>query len=141
MAYHTAVSPRPCRRDRRRVDAPPARRSDDADGSADVREGPACVYVVGLIEHPDAIEGRFDERRIGLDHLAFHVPEQADLVDWVDHLDRLAVEHSGITQTHYEDAVTLRDPDGIQLELCWVNLAWWSAHLASGGDPAPVAGA
>lgn len=88
-------------------------------------------YVVGLIEHPDGDRGPFDERRPGLDHLAFHVPEPGDLHDWARHLDDLGVEHSGIKHAPYEDVITLRDPDGIQLEVCWPNTAWWARHLSS----------
>lgn len=84
-------------------------------------------YVVGLIEHPDGEGSTFDERRTGLDHFALHVPERADLRDWAHHLDRLEVEHSGIKQAPYEDAITLRDPDNIQLEICWPNVAFWTA--------------
>jgi glyoxylase I family protein len=88
-------------------------------------------YVVGLIEHPDGDSSRFDERRTGLDHFALHVPDPQDLEDWAHHLDELGIEHSGVKHAPYEDAITLRDPDNIQLEICWPNTAWWAKHLGS----------
>ena len=89
------------------------------------------AYVVGLIEHPDGDRQPFDERRPGLDHLAVHVPEQLDLEDWARHLDELGIEHSGIKHVPYEDVITLRDPDNIQLEICWPNTDWWAKQLSA----------
>lgn len=64
---------------------------------------------------------RFDERRIGLDHVEFLVPSRTALDDWAEHLDRIGVVHSGIKEPEYGSAamVTLRDPDNIQLEFYW----------------------
>lgn len=88
-------------------------------------------YVVGLIQHPDGDGSRFDERRTGLDHFAVHVPEATDLEDWARHLDEVGIEHSGIKRAPYEDVITLRDPDDIQLEICWPNTPWWTQHLTT----------
>lgn len=88
-------------------------------------------YVVGLIEHPDGEPGRFDERRAGLDHFAVHVTDSEDLLWWVEHLDALAIEHSGIKRFEYEDAITFRDPDNIQLEVCWPKMSFWAAKLTA----------
>lgn len=88
------------------------------------------TYVVGLIEHPDGDGRAFDERRTGLDHFALHVPAREDLDDWVRHLDDLGVAHSGIKRVPYEDVITLRDPDNIQLEICWPNAGWWATRLS-----------
>lgn len=90
----------------------------------------SMAYVVGLIEHPDGERERFDERRTGLDHFAVHVAERDDLSAWVARLDALGIEHSGIKSFDYEDAVTFRDPDNIQLEVCWPNVSFWAMKLA-----------
>ena len=77
--------------------------------------------VLGQADEPD---GRsFDERRVGLHHLAFHVPARSDLEEWVAHLDAIHVEHSGIRESGHEVGaqIWLRDPDQIWLELYWVN--------------------
>lgn len=65
----------------------------------------------------------FDERRVGLHHLAYHVPERADLQAWADHLDAQAVAHSGVKELFLEAGygIWLRDPDNIWLEFYWVN--------------------
>jgi catechol-2,3-dioxygenase len=77
---------------------------------------PSGVYV-GLVAHEDAASDRFDERVVGLDHLAFNVADRASLEDWARHLDELGVPHSGIKEENGGPLITLRDPNNIQLEL------------------------
>jgi glyoxylase I family protein len=60
--------------------------------------------------------GAFDERRVGLDHLAFRVADRDELEDWVKHLDTHGVPHTGIIDTGYGPTVVFRDPDNMQLE-------------------------
>lgn len=91
-------------------------------------------YVVGLIEHDLGTSERFDERRPGLDHVALHVPEASDLEAWAEHLDVLGVEHSGIKTTPYASCITLRDPDGIQLELFLPNLDFWAQRFLKAAE-------
>lgn len=79
------------------------------------------VYAVsgglfGLHTHPRAADDRFDEHRTGLDHVAFAVEDRDGLLGWVDRLDALGVEHSGIVDAHYGSGLSFRDPDGIALE-------------------------
>lgn len=88
-------------------------------------------YVVGLIQHRDPVEGRFDQRRVGLDHFGLQVPEPSDLDDWVDHLDRNGVEHSGIVHAPYADVINFCDPDGIALELSVTRLDFWATLVGS----------
>jgi glyoxylase I family protein len=68
--------------------------------------------------HPDADED-FNERRPGLDHLAFSVQDVAALEAWADRLDALGWPHSGVSVTPVTGSALLafRDPDGIALEL------------------------
>lgn len=72
---------------------------------------------VGLIVHDEASTGAFDERAVGLDHLAFNVRDRATLEDWVRHFDLLGVTHSDIKEEMGGPLMTLRDPDNIQVEL------------------------
>jgi catechol 2,3-dioxygenase-like lactoylglutathione lyase family enzyme len=58
----------------------------------------------------------FDERRVGLDHLAFRVADRDVLQQWVDHLNAKDVANSGIIDSGYGPTVVFRDPDNIQLE-------------------------
>jgi glyoxylase I family protein len=87
--------------------------------------------LVGLVERSDGDHSPFDERRVGLDHLALHVPERSDLEAWVRHLDELGIAHSEIKSVDYADAVTFRDPDNIQLEVFWPNIEFWTRQLTS----------
>ncbi len=78
---------------------------------------PSSGVVIGLEQH-DANDGSaFDERRVGLDHLAFNVASREELEAWVARLDELGITHSGITEEDPWDVLVLRDPDNIQLEL------------------------
>lgn len=74
-----------------------------------------------LVSHSDSADARFDERRIGLDHLEFLVASPAELEAWQSHFDELGIEHSGIKKPSWSSSqvLTFRDPDGIQLELYW----------------------
>jgi catechol 2,3-dioxygenase-like lactoylglutathione lyase family enzyme len=74
------------------------------------------VYV-GLMTHVGTIGAAFDERAVGLDHLALNVADRSALEAWAKHLDDLGVPHSGIKEENGGPLITLRDPDNIQLEL------------------------
>ncbi|MDP1820680.1 MAG: VOC family protein [Acidimicrobiales bacterium] len=81
------------------------------------------VYMVGgtllgLHGFPDLKSGeRFDERRPGLDHVAFGCASRGELVEWADRLDGLGIEHGGVVDAGYGSGLSFRDPDGIALEL------------------------
>jgi len=80
------------------------------------------IYAVpggGLLGlRPVAPEGdRFDEDRVGLDHLSFAVASVADLQDAVALLDEAGTPHGGIKDIGIASILEFRDPDGIALEL------------------------
>ena len=80
------------------------------------------IYAVpggGLLGlRPVAPQGdRFDEDRVGLDHLSFAVPSVAELHDAVALLDEAGVEHGGVKDIGAGSILEFRDPDGIALEL------------------------
>ncbi len=58
----------------------------------------------------------FEERRIGLDHVAFQVAGRAELERWQQRLDELGIKHGGIVDAHYGSGLSFRDPDNIALE-------------------------
>ncbi|MDQ1743765.1 MAG: glyoxylase family protein [Pseudonocardiales bacterium] len=60
---------------------------------------------------------RFDENRVGLDHLSFLVESLAELEDTARSLDELGVEHAGIKDIGLAHILEFRDPDNIALEL------------------------
>jgi glyoxylase I family protein len=79
--------------------------------------------MIGLTPPPDpsqAIQGdRFNENRLGLDHLSFGVASRADLEDAVTLLDGHGVQHGEVTDLDGLgiSILALRDPDNIQIEL------------------------
>ncbi|MDT4936757.1 MAG: glyoxylase family protein [Pseudonocardiales bacterium] len=75
---------------------------------------------LGLTQHQDSGPDLFDERRVGLDHLAFAVVHRTDLDAWAVSLAAASVVHSGILPANSiagAAVLVLRDPDNIQLEL------------------------
>ena len=103
------------------VDSPP---DDDpsAAEAAKVLFG-GCVMVRGGLLmglRPVAPAGdRFDEDRVGLDHLSFSVSTKSELDEAVKLFDERGVEHGPITPLPGFGIYILpfRDPDNIQVEL------------------------
>jgi glyoxylase I family protein len=98
-----------------------------ADADAETREQLGFLYggviyalpggqLLGL--RPVAPAGdRFDEDRVGLDHLSLAVPDEAALRGAVGVLDELGVAHEGVKDIGSGLLLEFRDPDGIALEL------------------------
>jgi glyoxylase I family protein len=73
--------------------------------------------LVGIHQFPDLKSSEpFDERRLGLDHLAFACADRAELVSWEERLNDLGVLNSGIVDAPYGSGLSFRDPDNIALE-------------------------
>jgi glyoxylase I family protein len=73
--------------------------------------------LVGLHEFPDLADARpFDERRLGLDHLAFACADRGELEQWKARLDELGVPNGGVVDAPYGSGLSFRDPDNIALE-------------------------
>lgn len=73
--------------------------------------------LVGLHQFPDPVSSEpFDERRIGLDHLAFACASRSELAGWEARLNALGVANGGIVDASYGSGVSFRDPDNIALE-------------------------
>ncbi|HCT80077.1 MAG TPA: glyoxalase [Micromonosporaceae bacterium] len=85
--------------------------------------------VLGQADNPDPEP--FDEHRVGLHHLAFHVPELNDLNEWADHLTAAGVQHDGVQELFLEAGygIWLRDPDNIWLELYWLNAEFFMQRM------------
>jgi catechol 2,3-dioxygenase-like lactoylglutathione lyase family enzyme len=62
-------------------------------------------------------EGRFDEDRVGLDHVSFVVNSRTDLDAAATLLDELGVAHGGVKDIGAGHILEFRDPDNIALEL------------------------
>lgn len=103
-----------------RLDRIAPHHGDEDGGYAVLLIDPRRRFLLGLHHHNEVRSGAFDERRIGLDHVAWSVAERRDLDTWADWLDRLAVPHSGVIDkagSSPYSVVVFRDPDNIQLEL------------------------
>jgi glyoxylase I family protein len=80
-------------------------------------------FAVMLVQHPDTGRGEFDERRAGLDHVAFGVASRAELSEWEDRLDEYGVTYVATRSSRTlpgSTVIVFRDPDGIQLEI-WAD--------------------
>ena len=81
------------------------------------------AVVLALSPPPDPAHAisndRFNENRIGLDHVRFSVASMADLEEAVKILDAQGIEHGAITPLEAVGIAILamRDPDNIQIEL------------------------
>ena len=74
--------------------------------------------LLGLHGFPDlATSEAFNERRPGLDHIAFGCANRDELEKWAARLDEMGVAHGGIMDAHYGSGLSFRDPDNIALEL------------------------
>ena len=77
---------------------------------------PSGIGLTVMTHDGNAAAEEFDERRVGLDHLAFRVADKTELEQWVTRLDDKGVTHSGIIDIGFGPTVAFRDPDNIQLE-------------------------
>lgn len=81
------------------------------------------VVILGLTPPPDPgqaiVNDRFNENRLGLDHLSFSVAGRADLEAAVALMDERGVDHGEITdlEPFQISILAFRDPDNIQVEL------------------------
>ena len=74
--------------------------------------------LFGLHGFPDlATTTKFDERRPGLDHVAFGCAGRDELEKWAARLDELGIAHGDIVDAHYGSGLSFRDPDNIAFEL------------------------
>ncbi len=73
-------------------------------------------HLFGLHTHSGGTDQTFDERRTGLDHVAFTCADRDELARWSERLQELGISHGGIKDAHYGSGVSFRDPDGIALE-------------------------
>ena len=73
--------------------------------------------LVGLHQFPDLTSSEpFDERRIGLDHLAFACANRNELEQWEARLNQLDIANGGVVDASYGSGLSFRDPDNIALE-------------------------
>lgn len=95
-----------------------------ADADAATRETFAFLYGGVIYQLGNTLLGlrpvaadRFDEDRVGLDHLSFAVATRGDLEAAAKLLDDRGITHPGIKDIGGGSILELRDPDNIALEL------------------------
>lgn len=88
-------------------------------GGVVLQNGPVLFGLRAGGENHLASGDRFDEHRVGLDHLSFSVPSRGDLDAAARLLDERGVPHGEIVDLPAFGIYVLafRDPDNIQLEL------------------------
>jgi glyoxylase I family protein len=105
-------------------EAPPA------DADAATKEQLAFLFGGVIYSYPGGLLGlrpvapggdRFDEDRVGLDHLSFAVASPAALADAAATLDALGIPHEGVKDTGPQSILEFRDPDNIALEISAAN--------------------
>jgi catechol 2,3-dioxygenase-like lactoylglutathione lyase family enzyme len=99
-------------------DTPPAFRGTMLDGTPHRYE--MAVWRtpnLGLHHFETQPDGVFDERRPGLDHLAFACKSFDELKLWSDRLDAIGAVRSEILSEPYGAGLAFRDPDNVALEL------------------------
>ena len=74
--------------------------------------------LLGLHGFPDLTTTEaFNERRPGLDHIAFGCATRDELEAWAARLDELGIPPGGIVDAGFGSGLSFRDPDNIALEL------------------------
>ena len=77
----------------------------------------STTSVTALVGLRPVADDRFDEDRVGLDHLCLRVASKAELDAAAAHLDDLGVAHEPIKDIGQAYILEFRDPDHIALEL------------------------
>jgi glyoxylase I family protein len=77
-------------------------------------EGQTLVGLHEFLDSSDTLP--FNERRIGLDHLAFACRSRDELEAWALRLSELGIDNGGIVDAGYGSGLSCRDPDNIALE-------------------------
>ena len=78
---------------------------------------PNASVVIACVTHDDGDSDAFDERRVGLDHLALDVDGIDALRSWETALEASNVVRSPMVESPFGWHVNLRAPDNIAVEL------------------------
>ena len=73
--------------------------------------------ILGLREHHAGTKDKFTPERTGLDHIAFHCADRAELEKWQATFEEKGVEYTPIIDTPYGHVLNFKDPDNIALEM------------------------
>lgn len=77
----------------------------------------AGTFMIGFRTHATTpTDQAFDPTRVGLDHLAIAVTDEAELEKWRARLDEMGATHSGIVTDPFGAHLNAKDPDDIAIE-------------------------
>lgn len=95
---------------------------DNSDFSGRIAIVSLGALGLDLIEHAANGGDSFQPARTGLDHLSFPTASTQELAQWAGWLDKCNVAHSGVKDVaEVGEMLNFLDPDGIQLELLFVD--------------------
>jgi catechol 2,3-dioxygenase-like lactoylglutathione lyase family enzyme len=98
---------------------------------------PSSKLAIGLTNQQGQVAGSFDERSVGLDHLALAVANIATQQRWERRLTERDVPHSAITSSDAGHHLNLRAPDNFPIELfVLTDEGAASLGIVPGTDPA-----
>ncbi len=84
---------------------------------------PSSKLAIGITNQQGRAAGSFDERCVGLDHLALAVADLGTLQRWEQRLAELDVPHSAIATSDAGHHLNLRAPDNFPIELFVLSTA------------------
>lgn len=96
--------------------------------------------AVILSDHDEQVVDGFDHRQVGLDHLAYAVPDVESLTSWEQRLTRMGVPHSAVVETDAGHHLNLRAPDDVPLELFVMKPEFAASLGVDREDPVAVVG-
>ncbi len=74
-------------------------------------------FALALTDHGGAVDGPFDERRAGLDHLALAVADPQTLADWYARISGAGLTVSPVVDSDAGQHLNFRLPGGVPVEL------------------------
>jgi glyoxylase I family protein len=94
---------------------------------------PSAGLAIGITNQQGHAAGSFDERRVGLDHLALAAADVATLLRWEQRLTELDVPHGPIATSDACHHLNLRAPDNFPVELFVLSAP--ARKFVGGSDP------
>jgi glyoxylase I family protein len=74
-------------------------------------------FRLSLTEHDDTQPAdRFDETRVGLDHIGIGCRDRAALEAWIRHVDNLDIDRGPTIEATHAHLFVCRDPDDVAIE-------------------------
>ena len=87
----------------------------------------AARLAVIITDHHGGVTGPFDERRVGLDHVALAVADVEALTAWQQRLAAMGIEHTPVVESDAAHHLNLRAPDHLAIELVVLKRAFRDA--------------